>query len=204
MAGNKPELSRATRERHSRTGAIVASIEHTDASSSVRQLQDAGKAVVGAAGSVAVDRVRAEVDARSSRAAVELKAFAVAIRASASSLREQGHSSDADMIDQLARRADRLAAHLSTASTDQLVEDARRLSQEAVAFARREPALAVAGAFVVGLLIPKMLDLIAARRAMHGSSSEPKPNDLQVATRPEMSELEVTNLEPTPDAEEET
>jgi len=144
----------------------VATTEHTDTPSSVQQLQDAGKAVVGAAGTVAVDRVRAEVDARSSRAAVEVKAFASAIHASASSLREQGHRSEADMVEQLAGRADRLAAHLVTASTDDLIGDARRLSQEAVAFARREPALAVAGAFTVGLLIPKMLDLIATKRAV--------------------------------------
>jgi hypothetical protein len=176
----------------------VATTEHTDTPSSVQQLQDAGKAVVGAAGTVAVDRVRAEVDARSSRAAVEVKAFASAIHASASSLREQGHRSEADMVEQLAGRADRLAAHLVTASTDDLIGDARRLSQEAVAFARREPALAVAGAFTVGLLIPKMLDLIATKRAMDRSSSEPKPKDLKVT-----QVTAITDIEPTADYEEE-
>jgi hypothetical protein len=45
----------------------VAGIERTASPSSAQQLQDAGKAVVGAAGTVAVDRVRAEVDLRSSR-----------------------------------------------------------------------------------------------------------------------------------------
>ena len=172
----------------------MATTEHTDTPSSVQQLQDAGKAVVGAAGTVAVDRVRAEVDARSSRVAVEVKAFASAIHASASSLREQGHRSEADMVEQLAGRADRLAAHLVTASTDDLIGDARRLSQEAVAFARREPALAVAGAFTVGLLIPKMLDLIATKRAMDRSSSEPKPKDLKVT-----QVTAITDIEPTAD-----
>jgi len=177
----------------------VATTEHTDTPSSVQQLQDAGKAVVGAAGTVAVDRVRAEVDARSSRAAVEVKAFASAIHASASSLREQGHRSEADMVEQLAGRADRLAAHLVTASTDDLIGDARRLSQEAVAFARREPALAAAGAFTVGLLIPKMLDLIATKRALDRASSEPKPKDLEV-TRV----TAITDVEPTAEYEEES
>ena len=141
----------------------MASIEETG-SPSVRQLQDAGKVVVDAAGTVAVDRVRAEVDMRSSRVAVELKAFANAFRASASSLREQGHGSEAEMVDQVAERTDRLAAHLTKASTDELLEDAKQLSGEAVAFARREPALVVAGAFTIGLLIPKVLDVIATRR----------------------------------------
>ena len=113
----------------------MAGIEQTGSPSSVRQLQDAGKVVVGAAGTVAVDRVRAEVDMRSSRVAVELKAFANAFRASASSLREQGHASEAELVDQMAGRADRLAARLATASTDELLENAKQLSGEAVAFA---------------------------------------------------------------------
>lgn len=152
----------------------MASLEQheKEASSSVRQLQDAGKVVVGAAGTVAVDRVRAEVDARSSRAAVELKAFATALRAGASSLRDQGHGREAQMADELAGRTDRLAAHLATASTDELVENAKQLSREAVAFARREPALVVAGAFTVGLLIPKVLDAIGSRRAADQSRSD--------------------------------
>lgn len=143
----------------------MASTQDRTEPSSVQQLQDAGKAMVGAAGTVAVDRVRAEVDTRSSRAAVELKAFAVAMHASASSLREQGHEREADTVDQFAGRADRLAAHLATATTDDLLEDARRLSREAAAFARREPALVVAGAFTIGLLIPKVLDALASKRA---------------------------------------
>lgn len=158
----------------------MGSTQHNNAPSSVRQLQDAGKAVAGAAGTVAVDRVRAEVDARSSRAAVELKALAVAIRASAASLREQGHGNEAAMVEQIAARADRLAAHLATASTDELVDNAKRLSQEAVNFARREPTLVVAGAFTVGLLIPKVLDAIGTRRA----SEHPRPERAAPAADP--------------------
>lgn len=158
-------------------------IERDETSSSVRQLQDASKAVAGAAGTVAADRVRAEVGAQSSRAAVELKAFAIAVRASASSLREQGHSRQADLVDQFVGRADRLAAHLATASTDDFVDDARRLSREAADFARREPLLTVAAGFTVGLLIPKALDAIGTRQASnhtapgeaHATTETPTP-----------------------------
>jgi hypothetical protein len=139
--------------------------ERSAAPSSVRQLQEAGKAVAGAAGNVAVDRVRTEVGARSSRAAVELKAMAIAARASASSLRDQGHVSEADVVDRVAGRADRLAAYLGTASTDELVDEARRLSREAAEFARREPLLVVAGGFAMGLLIPKVLDVLGSKEA---------------------------------------
>ena len=157
----------------------MASLERQskEAPSSVRQLQDAGKVVVGAAGTVAVDRVRAEVDARSSRVAVELKAVANALRASASSLLEQGHGREADMVDELAVRTDRLAAHLATASTDELMENAKQLSREAVAFARREPALVVAGAFTIGLLIPKVFDAIGTRRATERSRRSERATD---------------------------
>lgn len=168
----------------------MATTEHKAEPSSVQQLQDAGKAVVGAAGTVAVDRVRAEVDTRSSRAAVELKAFAVATRASASSLREQGHRREADTVDQLAGRADRLAAHIATATTDELLEDARRLSREAAAFARREPVLVVAGAFTIGLLIPKMLDALATKRASDRPREEPTDVPRPTSAPAEASEVE--------------
>jgi hypothetical protein len=153
----------------------VATTEKSD--SSVRQLQEAGKVVVGAAGTAAVDRVRVEVDARSSRAAVELKALANAMRASGSNLREQGHVDEAGIVENVAARADRLAARLASASTDDLVEDAKRLSQEAVAFARREPVLVIAGAFTIGLLIPKVLDAIGPKVASDppGKSDEDPP-----------------------------
>jgi hypothetical protein len=149
----------------------VVTSARSDAPSSVRQLQEASKAVAGAAGNVAADRVRTEVAARSSRAAVELKAFAIAARASASSLREQGHSNEAEMVERGAGRADRLAAYLGTASADELVEDARRFSREAAAFARREPMLVMAGGFAVGLLIPKVLDALGNRQASNQSST---------------------------------
>lgn len=180
----------------------MASTQDRTEPTSVQQLQDAGKAMVGAAGTVAVDRVRAEVDTRSSRAAVELKAFAVAMHASASSLREQGHGREADTVDQLAGRADRLAAHLATATTDDLLEDARRLSREAAAFARREPALVVAGAFTIGLLIPKVLDALASKRASgrsRGSTRTPRSSSAPTGAV-EVEEVVVVTAETEEDA----
>lgn len=153
----------------------MANIEHSEAPSSAQQLQEAGKMVVGAAGSVAVDRVRVEVDARSSRAAVELKALANAMRASASNLHEQGHGDEAGVVENVAARADRLAARLASANSDDLLEDAKRLSQEAVAFARREPVLVIAGAFTIGLLIPKVLDAIGTKDPSPSARTDDDP-----------------------------
>ena len=127
----------------------------------VQSLQDAGKVVVEAAGSVAGDRLRIEVDARASRAAVELKTIAVAMRASSASLREQGQDGQADIVDEVASRADHLATHLAAAGSEELLEDGKRLARQAAAFARREPMLVIAGAFTVGLLVPKVLEAIS-------------------------------------------
>ena len=129
---------------------------------SVQSLQDAGKVMVEAAGSVAGDRLRIEVDARASRAAVDLKTIAVAMRASSASLREQGQEGQADVVDEVALRADRLASRLATAGPDELVEDGKRLAQQAAAFARREPMLVIAGAFTLGLLVPKVLEAVSS------------------------------------------
>jgi hypothetical protein len=126
----------------------------------VQNLQDAGKVVVEAAGSVAADRLRVELDARSSRAAVELKALAVAMRASSASLRAQGHDGEAEVVDDVAGRTDRLAAHLASADTDDLLEDGKRLAKQAAAFAREEPLLVIAGAFTLGLLVPRVLEAL--------------------------------------------
>jgi hypothetical protein len=127
----------------------------------VHDLADAGRAVAEAAGAVAGDRVRVEVAGRASRAAVEVKAFAVSMRASSSNLRDQGHVGQADLIDEVAARADRLAAHLATSETDDLVEDVKRLAQQVASFARKEPALVIAGAFTLGLLAPKAIAVVA-------------------------------------------
>jgi hypothetical protein len=83
------------------------------------------------------------------------------MRASSASLREQGHHGQADLVDDVAARADRLAARLATADTDDLIEDAKRLAQQAAAFARKEPLLVIAGAFTLGLLVPKVLEVVA-------------------------------------------
>jgi hypothetical protein len=147
----------------------MSGVEGDGPTAGVRGLHDAGKVIAEAAGTVAGDRARVEVDLRSSRAAVDLKALAVAMRASSASLREQGHDGQADLVDEVAGRTDRLAARLATAGTDELVEDAKRLVRHAAAFARKEPALVIAGAFTLGLLAPKVLEAVSESK---GSTNE--------------------------------
>jgi hypothetical protein len=139
---------------------VTEAFESDASISGVGGLKDAGKVVVEAAGTVAGERLRMELDARSSRMAVELKAAAVAMRASSASLQGQGHVAQADLVDELAVHAERLAARLASADTDDLLEDVKRLTQRASAFARKEPVLVIAGAFTLGLLVPKLLEAV--------------------------------------------
>ena len=90
------------------------------------------------------------------------------MRASSANLREQGNENQAAFIDEIAGRADRLASRLASADSDDLVEDAKRLAAEAAAFARKEPVLVIAGAFTLGLLVPKVLDAIGDQRSKEG------------------------------------
>lgn len=140
------------------------SAQEAQGTTSVHDLHDAGRVVVEAASTVAADRFRTEVDARSSRAAVEIKSIAVAMRASSASLREQGQEGQAAFIDGIAGRADRLASRLASADTDDLLEDTKRLAAEAAAYARKEPVLVIAAAFTLGLLVPKVLEAISDQR----------------------------------------
>ena len=83
------------------------------------------------------------------------------MRASSASLREQGQGGQADLVDEVATRADHLASGLAAAPAEDLLEDGKRLAQQAAAFARREPMLVIAGAFTLGLLVPKVLEAVS-------------------------------------------
>jgi hypothetical protein len=122
-----------------------------------RQVGATARAVTDVTGGVLVDRLRDEISDRSAQAAAELTAFAQAMRAGSGSLRDQGHDTQASVVEDAARRADRLAAHLSRADSETLMADAKRLSRKGDAFIREEPLLVPAAAFALGLLITRWL-----------------------------------------------
>src|SRR4029450_2472458 len=97
------------------TEATVAGIERTASPSSAQQLQDAGKAVVRAAGAGAAGRGRAEGDLAGGAG---------------------GHEPQ--------RAPERRRAPHGRAATDEPVKTAKQSSGEGVPFPRREPALVVA------------------------------------------------------------
>ena len=82
---------------------------------------------------------------------------------------------EANLVDDVAGRADRLAARLAAADTDELVEDAKDFAKKAADFARKEPVLVIAGAFTLGLLAPKVPR--SSRRKPQSSKERGSPND---------------------------
>ena len=139
----------ATESNQAASQATLEEIKH--------QVGATAHIVVDVAGNVLVDRLRAELSVRAAQAAVELKAFAQAMREGSGSLREQGHDTQASLVEDAARRADRLAAHLSRADAATLIADVKGLSRRGNAFIREEPLLVPAAAFAVGLLITRWL-----------------------------------------------
>jgi hypothetical protein len=121
------------------------------------QVQEKTRVVTDVAGAVVGDRVRSEIGARSSKMAVEAKAFAQAMREASRALHEQGHDKQADLVKDMAGRADRLAAYLVKADAKTLLADGKKWGRQAAELARNDPLLATAGAFTVGLLATRWL-----------------------------------------------
>jgi hypothetical protein len=121
-------------------------------------VQETTRVVTDVAGTVIADRVRTEIGARSSTIAVETKAFAQALREAGRSLHDQGHETQASVADDVAGRADRLAAYLARTDANTLIADGKKLGREAGEFVRKEPLLASAGAFTLGLLATRWLN----------------------------------------------
>jgi hypothetical protein len=69
-----------------------------------RQVGATARAVTEVTGGVLVDRLRDEISDRSAQAAAELTAFAQAMRAGSGSLRDQGHDTQASVVEDAARR----------------------------------------------------------------------------------------------------
>jgi hypothetical protein len=121
------------------------------------QVQEKTRLVTDVAGAVVGDRVRSEIDARSSKMAVEAKAFSQAMSEASRALQEQGHDAQADFVQDMAGRADRLAAYLVRADAKRLLADGKKWGQQASELARNDPLLATAAAFTLGLLATRWL-----------------------------------------------
>jgi len=109
------------------------------------------------------ERVRMELDSRSTQAGEQLKGTGEALRRTGEQLRQEGKETPAKVTGYLAERTERLGGYLSAASSDQLLRDVE-------GFARRQPWLMAAAGATAGFLASRFLKASGSRSA-HGSPS---------------------------------
>ncbi len=96
------------------------------------------------------ERTAAQLSDQKDRAIDGLGSAARAVRQSTQQLREQHHETVAGYVEQAADQIERISKRLREKDVGELLEDAQRL-------ARRQPALFVGSAFVLGLLSARFL-----------------------------------------------
>jgi len=111
----------------------------------------------GQAGSQARSTLRDQADQRSSQAGERIKDFAGDFHSTAEELRKQGKDQPADLIEQVAGRADRVGDYLEQSNGEKLISDVERFGRE------RPWAIAAAG-FAIGLTASRLLKASSADR----------------------------------------
>jgi hypothetical protein len=105
------------------------------------QVQEAGREM----GQRAKDRVREEIDRRSSDAGSQVRSVADGLRQAGNDLRKEGNPAVAKVADTAAEKIDGVASYLTESDAEALLRDLDTL-------ARRQPALVIAGAFALGIV----------------------------------------------------
>jgi ElaB/YqjD/DUF883 family membrane-anchored ribosome-binding protein len=123
-------------------------------------LQDKAQELKGTAG----ERVRQELDTRSTQAGTQLQGTAAAMRRTTEQLRQEGNEGPARAMDFLAERAERLGSYLAGANADQVLRDVE-------GFARRQPWLATVGGATVGFFAARFLKASSSARYHSGSTA---------------------------------
>ena len=127
------------------------------------------------------DRVRAEVDRRSTEGGERLRQMAGDMRSVGQGLRDQGKDTPARLADQAADRADRLGGYLREADADRILGDAED-------FGRRQPWVVMLAGLAVGFAAARVLRASSAERyrGHAGGTSTPawRPSESHPEVRP--------------------
>jgi ElaB/YqjD/DUF883 family membrane-anchored ribosome-binding protein len=115
------------------------------------------KAKAQTVGSSASDRLRGEIDARSTQAGDQTVSLAGAMRRAGDELRGEGKETPASFADQAAERIESLGEYLRRANADRMLSDVED-------FARRRPWSIAAGGFAIGLIASRLLKASSSRR----------------------------------------
>ena len=139
-------------------GALQADQSATDQAK--EKVQEKAVEVKGQAG----DRIRRELDARSTDAGEQLGHTASAMRRSGEQLRSEGNQTPAAMVTAVADRAERLGGYLTDANADQILWDVEN-------FARRQPLLFVVGGATIGFLAARFMKASSRSRYERSNGS---------------------------------
>jgi len=126
-----------------------------------QQVQDKAQEMKGQAG----DRVRQELDTRSTQAGSQLQFTADAMRRTGKQLRDEEKEGPAKVIDMVAERAERLGNYMTGAKADQIVRDIED-------FARRQPWLVAVGGATLGFLASRFTKASSSRRYEEGGARQ--------------------------------
>jgi len=122
------------------------------------QVQEKAVEVKGQAG----DRVRRELESRSTEAGSQLGLTADAMRRTGDRLREEGNEAPAKIVTAVADRAERLGDYMTHTNADRLVRDVE-------SFARRQPLLFAFGGATLGFLASRFVKASSDRRYEGGN-----------------------------------
>jgi hypothetical protein len=102
-------------------------------------------------------RLRHELDTRSTQVGAELQSTAVAMRRAGEQLQQEGNDGPARVTRYVAERTERLGGYLSGSNSDRFLQDVED-------FARRQPWLVGVGGATAGFLAARFLKASSARR----------------------------------------
>jgi hypothetical protein len=116
----------------------------------------------------AKDRVRSEVDRRSTQAGEQLGSLAQAMRRAGDDLRSDGNEPHGKVAEAAAERMDQVGSYLRRADADTLLSDVEDL-------ARRQPMVVIAGGLMLGLAAARFLKASSDRRYDAYRARTPQP-----------------------------
>lgn len=143
-----------------------------------QQAQQRAQEATGQVRGQARERIRSQVDQRSTDAGEQISGQAGDIRTVAEQLREQGKDKPAQLAEQAAQHTERVGSYLKESDADRILGDAED-------FARQRPWAVVAGGIALGFAAARFLKASSTERYERSASQPqlPPPAD-PVAERP--------------------
>ena len=158
------------------------STPQSGAEGAVEQAKQTVANVANQAKGQATEKVQSSVSQGKERTARALGAVAESLRSAGNDLRGRDEGMIGQFIDGAADRASRIADHLNNSDPNALLDDLEN-------YARREPAVFLGGAFVVGLIAARFLKSSRGGNGRQMDTAQP----ISRAVAPVPTERDVTN-----------